>query len=102
MKSVLGRSHGVPFMYTEVTNRNETVYIKNSMKYKHVFFWPTLQRVRKTEKNMYIAFSLFLCRTQYCFKLAILGTVDPHLTGILSAGWRQVAEVKTMAVHHHK
>ena len=56
MKSVLGRSHGVLFMYTEVKNRNETVFIKNSMKYKHDFFWPRLQRVRKTEKkkNIYI------------------------------------------------
>ena len=50
MKSVLGRSHGFLFMYTEVTNRNEAVFIKYSMKYKHDFFWPRLQRVRKTEK----------------------------------------------------
>ena len=61
--------------------------------------------MRKTKKKnlyiyIYIAFSLFLCRTQYWFKLAILGTTVPPLTGILSAGWRQVAEVKAMAVHH--
>ena len=56
------------------------------------------QKKKKIYIYIYIAFSLFLCRTQYWFKLVILGTSVPPLTGILNAGWRQVAEVKTMAV----